>query len=333
MIEMVADPTRAELPLEPGPGVDAVKLTLRDLKYETTRSMGESEYDGFGETYDEHRWNLELNHMEHAELYKVAKKHELDFIETVCAPSCLHILDWFEPDWLKIASRDLANDTLVEEVAKVGLPTILSTGMLLDYAELETAVELLREHCPKFAILHCVSEYPAAPEHLGLGRIVTLKEFFPDAIIGYSDHSMGLVASNLAVALGAEIIEKHVTLDRSLRGSDHAGALERDGVWRWVRDTRLAEQMLEPVTADARARATEESRYKLQRSVAAGRTIELGETISEDDLIPLSPGTGIPWKERHQVYGQTAECRIAEHELVHPCEVGLPNELRVLQIS
>jgi sialic acid synthase len=310
LVEMAAAPSRFDTPNEPGEGVNAVKLTLRDLRNETTLSMGRQRYESpnsFGTTYSEHRRHLELTHVQHHKVYRHAKLLGLDFIETVCATSCLEILEHFTPDSFKIASRDLTNDTLIGAVAKTCRPIILSTGMVTEYHQISDAVEIVMRHHDKITILHCVSAYPAPPEILGMGRIVTLWEFFLQFRIGCSDHSQGLVASTLAVALGAEVVERHVTLDRAQRGTDHLCALDRGGVWRWVRDTRYAEQMLEPVTVED---------DKLQRSVAASRTIVEGETITEKDVVPLSPGHGIPWSERDRVVGTVATQTVKCHELL-----------------
>jgi sialic acid synthase len=147
-------------------------------------------------------------------------------------------------------------------------------------------------------------------------RLLTLREFYPEHRIGYSDHSVGLVASVIAVSFGADVIEKHITLDRGIRGSDHAGALDRGGIFHWVRDVRLAEAMVEPVIDADRLEAVADAQRKLERSVAVNVDVEAGSVLEDEMLVPLSPGVGVPWSERGKLVGRRAVSRIPARSLV-----------------
>jgi sialic acid synthase len=304
MIRMCANPQRGDLFGEDVGGVDAVKMTKRSLAHELTTSAAAMPYMGdnaFGLTYGLHRAMLELKDSEHAECYRYAKSLGLDFIETICAPEALTLLDLFTPDSVKVASRDLTNLRLIDALAETKIPLILSTGMG-GMTELESALERVRRHHEEITVLHCLSQYPAEPNALNLNTILWLKKRLPYRV-GYSDHSEGVWAPIAAVALGAEVVEKHVTLDRTMRGTDHMGALERDGIWRWVRDTRMLEKALgdeafqqEDVSLDAR--------LKLARSVATRRELPSGYRIMATDLEPLSPGSGVPWPEHERLVGK-----------------------------
>jgi len=322
LIEMLARPVveddfRLELPR-----LDAVKFTKRDLGQELSRSEMTRPYvspHSFGATYGEHRARLELNDEQHHELYRFAKSFGFDFVETLCAIGCLSILDHFTPDKLKVASRDLTNLPLLEALADTRIPIILSTGMA-DRADLDAALEVITRRHDRITILHCVSEYPTHPNNTNLLTIRYLQKEFPGYEIGYSDHTIGISAPVAAVALGARVIEKHVTLDRRMKGTDQAGSLGPDGVSRMVRDIRLMERsmgteslFLEPAVAAAK--------LKLERSVAARVDIEEGAVVREEDLHLLSPGSGLRWSQRGCIVGSRAARRLAAGELVHAEDV------------
>lgn len=307
LIRVCADPARGDLYGDHTGGVDAVKLTRRDLDHELAAGAAARRYTGdraFGATYGQHRAALELSDAEHAECYAYAKHKGLDFVMTVCAPGALSLLNRFQPDALKVASRDLTNHALLHAIADAGLPVILSTGMS-GPDELDAALDIVGPHVDDVTILHCLSQYPADSAALNLRTIQWLRDHYPSQRIGYSDHSVGVWAPVAAVALGAEAVEKHVTLDRRMRGSDHPGALERDGIYRWVRNTRELERALGRYGME-RSPASDAARRKLARSVATRTRITRGTVITTDEIEPLSPGTGIPWPERHTVVGSVA---------------------------
>ena len=299
------------------PGVDAIKLQKRDLAEELTASEMEKPYESpnsFGSTYGEHRAALELSDEEHREIYTYAKDKGLDVIETLCSVGSLSLLDLFTPDRLKVASRDLTNLPLLEAMAKTKIPIILSTGMAGE-AELATALEVITAYHQEVTILHCLSEYPARFENVNLATITHLRERYPEYVIGYSDHTEGIVAPVVAMALGAEVIEKHVTLSRGMKGSDHKGSLSPDGIFRMMRDLRHFEPAIGEKGLFVHP-AAEVAQQKLERSVAAKRDLPVGHVIQEEDLHLLSPGTGLRWSERDQLVGQAIAQAIAKDELV-----------------
>jgi 3-deoxy-D-glycero-D-galacto-nononate 9-phosphate synthase len=298
-------------------GMNAVKLTKRDLNQELTATEMNRLYNSphsFGKTYGEHRAFLELSDEEHFEVYKHAKSYGLDFVETLCAPGCVSMFKYFMPDYLKIASRDLTNLPLLEVLAETKVPMIISTGMA-GKKELDEALAVINKHHNEIGILHCVSEYPTRPNNVNLLTIKYLEENYPSNVIGYSDHTIGIATPLAAVALGAKIIEKHITLDRNMKGTDQAGSLGPDGVRRMVRDIRLFEMMkgekeiyLEPSVKSAKE--------KLERSIAFKRNMKSGEVITESDLHLLSPGTGFKWVDKNQVVGKIMKVDAQANELV-----------------
>lgn len=318
IIELICRPVKEEtfgLDLAP---MDAVKMTRRDLKEELTVSQMKRPYNtpnSFGATYGEHRAFLELDDEAHFEVYKYAKMKGLDFIETLCAKGCLSLLKLFTPDKLKVASRDLTNLPLLEAMAETKIPIILSTGMA-GKKELDNALEVITKYHSDISILHCVSQYPTAPDNLNLKTISYLKKHYGQYKIGFSDHTIGISAPIAALGLGAEIIEKHITIDRRMKGTDQAGSLGPDGVYRMIRDIRITEKSMgkEDLYIEEGVLS---AKNKLERSIASNRTILKGEVITEHDIHLLSPGDGYKWFDRDQIVGHIATQDIPADEIIY----------------
>ena len=318
LIDVVSEPVIDHLFGEKLKPMDAVKFTKRDLKEELSASAMMRPYDSphsFGKTYGEHRAFLELNDEQHFELYQYAKGKGLDFVETLCAKGCLSIFKYFSPDRLKVASRDLTNLPLLEAMAETKVPMILSTGMG-GKPEIDNALEVITKYHSNITILHCLSQYPSEYKNINLHTISYLKENYPEYTIGYSDHSIGIVIPVAAVVLGAEVIEKHITLDRKMKGTDHEGSLGPEGIYRMVRDIRNVEMAMgskEIFVSDS----IKETKIKLERSVASVREIKAGEFISEKDLHLLSPGDGFKWADRSKIIGKRAKIAIPKDEIIY----------------
>ncbi len=319
IVDLVARPVRDEasdLDLRP---MDAVKLTKRDLREELAAEQMNRIYDSphsFGRTYGEHRAFLELSDEEHLEVYRHAKSVGLDFVETLCAVGCLSLLKLFTPDRLKVASRDLTNLPLLAAMAETKIPIILSTGMA-GKDELDDALEVITRYHSDISILHCVSQYPTRPDNLNLRTITYLQRNYPQYTIGFSDHTIGIAAPAVAVGMGARIIEKHITIDRHMKGTDQLGSLGPDGVNRMVRDIRVAERWLgrEDLYIDSSVAA---AKVKLERSIATSRPLCAGHVVTADDIHLLSPGDGYRWSERDKVLGHKLTRDLAADEIIYP---------------
>lgn len=319
IVELVARPVHEDvfgLDLKP---MNAVKMTRRDLDEELTPTQMNRIYDNansFGRTYGEHRAFLELDDDAHFEVYKYAKEKGLDFVETLCAKKCLSMLKLFSPDYLKVASRDLTNLPLLAAMAETGIPMILSTGMA-GKKELDDAIEVITHYHNEISILHCVSQYPTHPDNLNLNTITYLKKNYGQYHIGFSDHTIGISAPSIAVGMGAEIIEKHITIDRHMKGTDQPGSLGPDGVNRMVRDIRMVERWLgtEDLYIDKCVSAAKE---KLERSIATNKQLHVGDVIKEEDLHMLSPGDGFKWAQKDEVVGKVVTMDIPKNEIIYP---------------
>ena len=319
LIDVVTEPVVDHLFGQKLMPTNAVKMTRRDLNEELSASEMHRPYENpnsFGKTYGEHRAFLELNDEQHFEVYRYAKSKGLDFVETLCAKGCLSMLRLFTPDRLKVASRDLTNLPLLEAMAETKISMILSTGMT-GQKELDDALEIITRYHSNISILHCLSQYPSEYQNINLQSIQFLKDHYSQYTIGYSDHSIGIVMPAVAVGMGAEIIEKHITLDRKMKGTDHLGSLEPEGIWRMVRDIRNTEYAIGQygIFVNEKVGAT---RVKLERSIASLRTINAGEVITEDDLHMLSPGNGYKWADRSVVVGKKAQVVIPANEIIYP---------------
>ncbi|MGB4655057.1 MAG: N-acetylneuraminate synthase family protein [Bacteroidales bacterium] len=322
IVELVARPVKEEvfnIELKP---MDAIKLTKRDLKAELSASQMLMPYENpnsFGKTYGEHRKFLELSDEEHFEVYKHAKSLGLDFVDTLCGIGCLTVLKLFTPDFLKVASRDLTNLPLLEAMAETKIPIILSTGMA-GKKELDDALDVITKYHSNISILHCVSQYPTHPDNLNLKTITYLKKHYGQYKIGFSDHTIGISAPAIAVGMGAEIIEKHITIDRRMKGTDQAGSLGPDGVNRMVRDIRITEKWLgeEDLYID---KSVETAKIKLERSIATKRDMKKGEVIREEDIHLLSPGDGYKWAEKNKIINKVLRNDIPKDEIIYPEDI------------
>ncbi len=318
LVDVVSRPIHDKLFNTELPTMDAVKLTKRDLSQELSTSQMERPYNtpnSFGKTYGEHREFLELNDEEHFEVYKYAKEKNLDFVETLCAVGCLSILKLFTPDRLKVASRDLTNLPLLAALAETKIPMIVSTGMA-GKKEIDIAVDIITKYHSDLSILHCVSEYPTRYENVNLKTITYLKKNYPHFKIGYSDHTIGISTPIAAIGMGAEIIEKHITLDRGMKGTDQAGSLSIDGIYRMVRDIRNLDKSMgeEGVFIES---SVQQAKNKLERSVASKIELVAGTTIKEEDLHLLSPGDGVKWSNRNQLIGKKVIHTIPQNEIIY----------------
>lgn len=195
--------------------------------------------------------------------------------------------------FLKVASMEINNLGYLRFLAGLQVPLVLSTGMA-DMDEVKRAVDVLRQSgCKDLALLHCVSIYPAEPSTIHLNNIVMLRKEFPDCPIGFSDHTLGTEISVAATALGAAIIEKHLTLDKSKPGMDNNMAIEPDEISSLVTQCRHVAAALgsyERVVSDMEI----EQRKKMRRSVIVVRDLQAGHILERCDLSVKRPGDGIP---------------------------------------
>jgi sialic acid synthase len=288
-------------------GVTAIKLTMRDLEYEMTDEMGAQSYlsaNSYGKTYMAHRQALELDKFDVADLVTYAKGISLEVVITFCSHTLLddefvqnEILPYI--DFIKVASRDITNTLLIKRIGAHTTPIILSSG-LSTFPELSLALKEL--YANRVTLMHCVSKYPTPIEDANLFRIKKMRDYFPEYAIGYSDHTLGYEACLLAVAMGAEMVEKHFTLDSNMRGSDHKCSIEPN----YLREMVVAIYEVNSMIGDTATTVPIDSavKKKLMRSVCSKKYIPKGSRLNLDDLCLLSPGDGISPYELNNLVGK-----------------------------
>ena len=217
-------------------GCDAVKFQKRtiDIVY-TKEELERPRESPFGNTNGDLKRGLEFGKKEYAEIDRYCKEKHILWYASCWDEKSVNFIEKFNPPCYKIASACLTDDNLLKHTKTKGKPIILSTGMsTID--EIKHAVEILGEE--NLIILHCTSTYPSEPKELNLKVIQNLKKLF-NCSIGYSGHEVGIASTETAATIGACMIERHITLDRAMGGSDHAASLEPQGIKKLVRDIRL----------------------------------------------------------------------------------------------
>jgi N-acetylneuraminate synthase/sialic acid synthase len=224
-------------------GASAVKLQKRSNIDLFTKAAFDAPYNSenaYGPTYGLHREALEFGEEEYKECILEAKRNNITFFSTAFDFQSVDFLMSLGVPAIKIASGDLKSTPLLKYVSTLGVPLIVSTGGA-DLSDVDRAVELLSNAGSEFAILQCTAGYPPKYEELNLRVISTFRERYPNTVVGYSGHDSGIAMSLVAYILGARVIEKHFTLNRAMKGTDHAFSLETGGMRKLVRDLERAQ--------------------------------------------------------------------------------------------
>ncbi len=272
-------------------GADCVKFQKRSLtKLYRQEVLTSSEKEEQGTHYTlSHILKTELSEKNMEALCNYAKKRRVDFICTPWDQESLEFLSKLDVPAYKVASADMFNFGFIRSIARFQKPMIISTGMSY-MSEIEQLVDFLKSLNAQFILLHCNSTYPAPYNDLNLNTIKTLAER-TGGIVGYSGHEPGISVALAAVALGAKVIEKHVTLDRNMPGPDHRASLEPDEFGSLVREIRIVEESLgEKVRFPSRGEYL--NRETLSKSLVASRNIKIGDVLSYSDIDVKSPGKG-----------------------------------------
>ena len=257
---------------------------------------------------------LELTDEEFRELYNYAKKNNIIFLSSAFDKESVDLLDDLGVPAFKVPSGEITNFPLLRYIAEKKKPIILSTGMST-IGEIEEALEVIREKgVEDIVLLHCVTSYPAKIEDVNLRVIEALRRRFK-LPVGFSDHTLGITIPIAAAALGAVLVEKHFTLDRTLLGPDHRASLEPDELKDMIRAIRDVEKAL----GDGIKKPTkDEERIKkvVRRSIVAKMEIPKGTVITEDMLDLKRPGVGIEPKYLNEIIGKRAKKDIKPDELI-----------------
>lgn len=276
-------------------GATAVKLQKRDNRHLYTKTFYDAPYNSenaFGPTYGEHREALEFGKYEHRLLKVQAEDLGLKYYCTAFDFESVDLLTEVGVDGLKFASGSITNTPLLEYGARTGLPMYVSTGAC-SLEDVQRTVQAILKWTETFTLFHCTAVYPCPAELLDLGVIATYRHLFPELTIGWSSHFNGISPFPVAYALGARAFEAHFTLDRSMRGTDHALSLEPQGFARMVRDVKRIETALgaEKILHDEEIPA----QAKMGSTLYAARDLPAQHELTHADIAIKSPaGVGLP---------------------------------------
>ena len=292
-------------------GVDAVKfqtytpskiVAISSPKYWEDEKPEETQFEFF-------KRSNTFYHEETKELAKLCKTNSIPFISTPFDLDSVDLLDGLGVPAFKIASADITNYPLLRKVAKTGKPILLSTGAS-SIGEIEHATQIVEgEGNEDIVLLHCILAYPTPVEDSNLMMIKSLRDIFPKYEVGWSDHVIpdsSVIVPTVAASLGASVIEKHFTIDRTRPGNDHFHSVDEELMTKMVENIRLAkssmgEYLKRPMPVE------EPARLNARRSIAAYTPIKKGEEFSERNLIMLRPGSGINPMFLEQIIGKKAK--------------------------
>jgi len=298
-------------------GADAVKLqtytpdtltidsNLPDFQLTEGLWAGQSLYDLYKSAYMPWDW--------HKLLFDYAKKVDITIFSSPFDNTAVDLLEDLNVPAYKIASFEAVDLPLIKHVAQTGKPMIISTGMA-DFEEIQEAIEAAREGgCKELAILHCVSGYPAPAADYNLRTLVDMQKKF-GLVTGLSDHTINNTTAITSVALGASIIEKHVTLDRNGGGPDDSFSLEASELKELCTGTKVAWQSLGEI--DYGRKSSEQGSVKFRRSLYFVKDVKEGEIITDKHVKSIRPGYGIPTKYLDDIIGKVVKENIKKGDSV-----------------
>lgn len=299
-------------------GADCIKFQTFVTKNITTKSASQAEYQEKNTKKKESQYEmlskLELSFQDFHELNEYCKEKEIEFLSTGFDFDSIDFLDELGMSTWKIPSGDITNLPYLVKIAKLNKPVILSTGMsTMD--DIQAALHALKENgAGPITVLHCTTEYPAPYEEVNLAAMKTIEKEF-QVPVGYSDHTKGIEIPIAAVAMGATVIEKHFTLDRSMEGPDHKASLEPSELKEMVSSIRNVEVAIG--NPEKKPASSEEKNMKIARkSIVANHSIRKGELFTEENLTVKRPGSGVSPMKWFDIIGEKANRNYEEDELI-----------------
>lgn len=298
-------------------GADAVKFqtfaaerivsahSFRDLQVGFQSSWGKDVHTVYREAEFPREW--------HEDVLDYASKRNLAFFSSPYDRDAVDLLDDLNVPAFKIGSGDIDWLDMIRYTGSKGKPVLISTGAA-NLDEVDRAVRTLREAgCEEVCLMQCITNYPSHFEHANVRVLKTYARAFPDVLLGYSDHTQGDVVPLAAVTLGARVIEKHFTDDRTRDGPDHPHSMEPEDFRAMVDRVRNLEKALGS-TAKRVTAEEEQTRIIQRRSLHTARAVKAGESLTKDDIVALRPAVGISLDDREAVVGRTAKQDLAEGE-------------------
>lgn len=299
-------------------GVDAIKFQTFKAEKLVSKTAKKAEYQekttGTEETQFEMIKKLELDMSTHEELIAYCKAKGIMFLSTPFDLESIEMLNVLGIEVFKIPSGEITNLPYLKKIAQLDKQMILSTGMAT-LGEIEDCLQVIRTYSNREPIvLHCNTEYPTPMEDVNLSAMLTIKEAFK-CEVGYSDHTSGIEIPIAAVAMGAKVIEKHITLDKNMEGPDHKASLEPHELKNMVQAIRNIEMALGSGIKHP-SKSEIKNKEVARKSIVAACDIKVGELFSEDNLTIKRPGNGISPMRWEDVIGKIAKRDFNEDELV-----------------
>lgn len=303
-------------------GANAIKFQTYSADRIATK-WAPTYWDAKGEVtqHDIFQTRSRLSRDDYEELFIYANALNITFLSTPFDPDAAAMLDELGMEAYKIASADITNTQLLKTVSSFGKPVVLSTGAAT-FDEVQQAIELVNGYEVPLALLHCSLSYPTPLAKANLARIPALKSRFPNTILGYSDHTQpqdSTLPCPMSVTLGASIIEKHFTLNKSLPEDDHYHAVDQAGLVQLVKDCREAYIMscsYEEITEEEQS-----ARKFARRSIVAAQNLEAGQVLTVDDLDCKRPGTGVSPEHFDTFVGKRLVRKLKADELLNFSDV------------
>ncbi|XP_074554720.1 N-acetylneuraminate-9-phosphate synthase-like [Halichoeres trimaculatus] len=273
--------------------------------------------NSWGDTYGEHKRHLEFSHEQYKELQKYAEEVGIFFTASATDGMAVDFLDEINVPFIKVTSTDASNFSYLEKIAKKGRPMVVSSGMQ-SLERMRQVYKTLKKYNLNFTILQCTSCYPLDFKNVHLRVILEYQKEFPDIPVGYSGHESGICVSVAAVAMGAKVLERHVTFNKTWKGSDHAASLEPSELAELVRSIRTVEIAMGSGFKQILP-CEEPFCKKLGKSVVAKVSIQKGATLTEDMLaVKVAEPIGIPAENIYDLLGKTVLEDVEEDESIMP---------------
>lgn len=300
-------------------GADCVKFQMRNMDSLYRKKSLKKDGDDLGSEYIiDLLKRFELSLDEHKKLFEYCKKINITYMCTPWDKPSIKILEGFGVDAYKVASADLTNLPLLDELIATKKPLILSTGMS-EFDEIVNSVTYLKNKNAKFCLLHCNSTYPAPIEDINLawiGKLISLHPF-----IGYSGHERGISISLAARAMGARIIERHFTLDRNMEGPDHAASLEYNDLKNLINGIKEINKSIGNVKGVKLSQGQMINKENLSKSLMAARNIKKGQQITSGLVKVASPGQGLSPQRFNDLIGKYAIRNIEEEDFFYQSDI------------
>ncbi|KAK8740939.1 hypothetical protein OTU49_002782, partial [Cherax quadricarinatus] len=307
-------------------GADCVKLQMSSLPDKFNKQALNRPYiseHAWGETYGEHKKHLGFTRDHLEELQEYAKQLDIPLTASAMDIPTLYVLHELQVPFIKVGSGDVHNLPLLRTAAACSKPLVISTGMsdIAWVSQVYEELTILNDPPTPLVFLQCTSAYPTPPEQTHLRVLDTYAQMFPHAHIGYSGHELGIHVTIAAVARGARVVERHMTLNRNWKGSDHSCSLEPHDLRELIRAIRSVEAALgSPLKA---FQPCEEACFaKLGKTLVAARKIQAGQMLEEGDLVAkVAEPRGIPAQRLDSLIGGYLNRDVEEDESIMEADV------------